>query len=125
MGGMKDTLGDMPYEDLFGPAARLTDPDTSHAAADYPKLLRRQDRIDTLLQHHSHPAGLTDFELAALMDRQQTSVGKRRGELRDLGLIADSGQRRAAPSGAGAIVWRITDEGRREAARIRERLNKH
>jgi hypothetical protein len=62
--------------------------------------------------HRSHVDGLTDFELAALMSRQQTSVGKRRGELRDLGLIEDSNTARPAPSGALAIVWRLTEAGR-------------
>jgi hypothetical protein len=46
------------------------------------------------------------------MSRQQTSVGKRRGELRDLGLIEDSNTARPAPSGALAIVWRLTEAGR-------------
>jgi hypothetical protein len=57
--------------------------------------------------------GLTDFELAARLSRQQTSSGKRRGELRDLGLVADTGRRRPAPSGSAAIVWAITPLGLR------------
>jgi hypothetical protein len=90
------------------PGHRNTDPDTSREAA---ARQRVTDRRLALNLHRQHPDGLTDFELADLMGRQQTSAGKRRGELRDLGYVEDSGQRRPAPSGAKAIVWRITEQG--------------
>ncbi len=85
---------------------RASDPDTSHAAAVRGPEVRRKD-LDTALAHlrQAGQAGLTDFELAAKMNRQQTSAGKRRGELRDAGLVRDSGRRRRAPSGSSAIVW--------------------
>jgi hypothetical protein len=82
--------------------ARTTDPDTSHLAA-APDRARDHDRAYALLRMAAD--GLTDFELGNLMSRQQTSAGKRRGELRDAGLVRDSGQRRRAPSGSMAIVW--------------------
>jgi len=97
--------------DLFGPGHRLRDPDTSIAAAHEHARLRAQDRREALRIHSLHPDGLTDFELGDIMRRQQTSAGKRRGELRDMGLIEDSGGRRPAPSGSSAIVWRITPHG--------------
>ena len=93
---------------LFAPNVRNTDPDTSRAAAAMPG--RNTDRDRVLEVHRAAPDGLTDFELAAVMGRQQTSVGKRRGELVSAGLIRDSGRRRPAPSGAKAIVW-VLDEG--------------
>jgi hypothetical protein len=97
--------------DMFGPGARAGDPRTSQDAAAAHPVVRGADRRLALQMHFGHPYGLTDFELADLMERQQTSAGKRRGELRDLGLIADSGLTRAAPSGSQAIVWRITEAG--------------
>jgi hypothetical protein len=98
--------------DLFsGPGSRRTDPETSHQAADRHPALRRTDRRDALIAHADHPAGLTDYELADLIGRQQNSAGKRRGELRDLGLIEQTDKRRPAPSGSPAIVWRITQSG--------------
>jgi hypothetical protein len=110
-------------EDLFswglGPGARPTDPETSHSAANLYPRLRGADRRRVLLVHERHPQGLTDFELAAIVGRQQTSAGKRRGELRDMGLIEDSGFRRAAPSMSPAIVWRITYYGCVWAGRLR------
>ncbi len=93
---------------LFPPAARLTDPDTSHAAAEDAQENASTHRARALALLQSHPDGLTDFELADLTGLQQTSIGKRRGELRDRGLVRDSGRRRPAPSGSLAIVWVAT-----------------
>jgi hypothetical protein len=109
MGRMSNSIID---RDLFTPGSRRSDPDTSHAAADRHPALRHNDRRAALLAHDEHPGGLTDFELADIMGRQQTSAGKRRGELRDLGFISDSGERRPAPSGSMSIVWRITNLGK-------------
>jgi hypothetical protein len=111
-----DDDDDDEEDDLFGFAdrgARRSDPETSWQAA-YRDLRRRAgDRILALEVHIAHPRGLTDFELGDLMGRQQTSAGKRRGELRDLGLIEATALRRLAPSGSPAIVWLITNQGRR------------
>lgn len=101
----------------LGPNARRADPDTSVAAAELHPVTRGHDRAIALVILARNPAGLTDFELAAHMARQQTSAGKRRGELRDNGYVRDSKTRRPAPSGSPAIVWSITPEGV-EAARI-------
>lgn len=91
---------------LFDAMARRGDPDTSRcAAADaLPNADTHRARVLATLREHA--AGLTDFELADLLGLQQTSAGKRRGELRDRGLVEDSGYRRPAPSGSLAIVWR-------------------
>jgi hypothetical protein len=87
------------------PGARHTDPGTSHAAAAEHAAQRETDRARALDALRMALDGLTDFELGALLGRQQTSAGKRRGELRDAGLVRDSGRRRPAPSGSLAIVW--------------------
>jgi hypothetical protein len=92
---------------------RLTDPDTSvaaDAAAHACDLAYRYAEVLAALCFAED--GLTDFELATRLVKQQTSIGKRRGELRDLGFVADTGTRRPAPSGALAIVWAITPAGR-------------
>ncbi len=108
----------LQFDAFNPPLARTTDPETSHEAADRMKPLAGKDRIEVLRQHVRRHLGLTDFELAAIMVRQQTSVGKRRGELRDAGLIEATDDRRPAPSGSGAIVWRITDAGKFEIATL-------
>jgi hypothetical protein len=63
-------------------------------------------------------SGLTDFELAAVTGVQQTSIGKRRKELVDLGLVASvldpaAGKpaTRPSPSGSPSMVWRATADG--------------
>ena len=98
-------------EFYIAPNVRNTDPDTSHAAAAEHKILRKGDRVMTLIMHYYHPDGLTDYELGDLIGRQQNSAGKRRGELRDNGLIENSGHKRPAPSGSLVIVWQITPKG--------------
>ena len=94
------------------PTARASDPGTSHAAAATASLRAATDRALVLRIHQQWTSGLTDFELAELAGRQQTSLGVRRGDLRKAGLIRDSGLKRPAPSGSPATVWVITDEGR-------------
>lgn len=109
MSGMKDLFGDEPY--FTPPLARATDPETSHQAADDAKRNVRMTRAQVLLAHASHPGGLTDYELADIVGLQQNSAGKRRGDLRDAGLIEATNIRAPGPSGSSCIVWRITREG--------------
>ena len=96
---------------------RRTDPETSvDAAFDHPATRRGdQERVRAALRT-AGAAGLTDYELAAVLERQQNSAGKRRGELRDAGLVCDSGRRRPAPSGSRAIVWILVEFLKRAAS---------
>jgi hypothetical protein len=93
------------------PKARRTDPDTSHLAAKRMKLMANDDRRLVLVEHYCYPDGLTDFEVAANLGRLQTSLGMRRNELCEVGLIEKTPIRRPTPSGSPAIVWRITEAG--------------
>lgn len=88
--------------------ARTSDPETSMMAAEQALVRAGTNRARALNLLRQFPEGLTDFELADLTGLQQTSVGKRRGELRDAGLVYDTGRRRPAPSGSAAIVWAAT-----------------
>lgn len=96
----------------FGqPVARRTDPETSHLAAEDAKRNANTLRARCLAVLKAHPEGLTDFRLAELVGSQQTSAGKRRGELVTAGLVERAVvqgivQKRPAPSGSLAIVWR-------------------
>lgn len=88
---------------------RLFDPDTCiRAAADsLPRRgTHRWKALDALAQR-----SYTDFELGELLGLQQTSIGKRRKELVDLGLVEYMGCDRPAPSGSMSMVWCITTEG--------------
>ena len=97
--------------DLWAVMARTTDPDTSHDAAAQAVPRKHTDQQLVLRIHAHFPDGLTDFELADIADRQQTSLGVRRAELRDMGLVERTDLRRPSPSGSPAIVWRITRLG--------------
>jgi hypothetical protein len=98
------------------PASRHSDPITSHLAATSAALRASEGRLAVLGCLIERPK--TDFEMAAELNRQQTSCGKRRGECRDHGLVevALDGRgeeaKRPAPSGSLALVWAITQAGR-------------
>jgi DNA-binding transcriptional ArsR family regulator len=98
----------MVLDEVLAPVARRTDPATSHVAAKRATVNAGTNRALALRLLREAPDGLTDFELAERAGLQQTSIGKRRGELRDQGLVCDSGRRRPAPSGSPAIVWEAT-----------------
>lgn len=93
------------------PRHRATDPATARraAAAQTPARMS-QGRLEVLAALFSDGPG-TDFELGDRVGRQQTSAGKRRGELVKLGLVERVGVGRA-PSGAAAAVWALTPAGR-------------
>ena len=109
-----------PWVDKPFARARTTDPETSHEAAKPDRAVDRHLVYRALIA--AGPDGLTDFELAARLnvscprstEWQQTSAGKRRGELRDQGLVCDSGRKRKSPSGSRAIVWRVTTPEERQ-----------
>lgn len=95
--------------------ARLTDPATSQVSR--PSSSARSRLADKVLERHRkfRTLGLTDDELVRLLkDEKPGSVIKRRGELVRDGLLEDSGLRRAVRrTGRAAIVWRVTEAGRR------------
>jgi len=86
---------------------RVPDRDTSIAAARSAASSAGKSRALALEILRNHPKGLTDFELADLAGMQQTSIGKRRGELVAQGLVRDSGRRRPSTTGSPAIVWEV------------------
>lgn len=106
----------LDYALAHQPRTRLHDWSTSIAAAS--GVRASAGRMLALKTLAGNPAGLTDFELADLTGWQQTSIGKRRGELFKAGLVEvaidASGKpiKRPSPSGSLAIVWRITESGR-------------
>lgn len=85
--------------------ARLSDPETSHAAAAANPDERGRHRALALRVLRDNPAGLTDFELADLTGVQQTSIGKRRKDLERAGLVRRTLRTRPSPSGRASIVW--------------------
>ena len=103
--------------------ARNTDPDTARDAAlsvtDAHKR-RLYDHILALIFEHGP---LTDWQLSRFLTVRigepviATSAGKRRGELRDMGLLYDTGFRGPTETGPKkAVRWGLTPAGEMEVA---------
>jgi hypothetical protein len=89
------------------PVARSSDPSTSWQAAEIAEINAGTNRALALeALRAAGAAGLTDFQLAEITGVQQTSIGKRRGELVRMGLVVGTGETRPSPSGSPALVWR-------------------
>lgn len=102
------------------PRSRTGDQSTSVMAGHAAGFRASAGRLLALRTLAEHIDGLTDFELAELTHVPQTSIGKRRGECAQAGLVEAvmvshldriTTLKRYAPSGALAIVWKITAAG--------------
>jgi hypothetical protein len=108
MSNMKEYLLD---QDL--PLFRVTDPDTSRQGAQAVKP-RQGSQAMKLLEMYEY-ADLTDEQagvLSGLASDARCGFWKRCSDLRRLGFIQDSGDRRMTLSGTPAMVCFITDVGR-------------
>lgn len=94
--------------------ARATDPATSHTAAALiepalrPEQARCMDLLRAMGQATAHEITLALYRQD--IDRDQNCVAKRLSELRDLGLIEDTGMTRPGRSRRPLIVWRPTEQ---------------
>lgn len=96
------------------PAARRTDPETSHQAA-----RKDNNRGLALLALVDH-GPMHDFELAKVTGKAQTSIGVRRKELVSLGLVERAPVKpRPNEHGSPCIVWRVTEAGVAKAKELR------
>jgi hypothetical protein len=99
-------------------AVRTTDPDTSREAAALvaPTVNRVQAAILNELRCPSrfYRTGRTAWELQSILVDlcgiwcDQNSIAKRLSELRDKGLVEDTGERRKGRTNASLTVWRAT-----------------
>jgi transcription initiation factor IIE alpha subunit len=100
-----------PIDSLFALGMhRTNDRETSIEAAKKVSTRAGSGRALALEALRKHPDGLTDEELASITKQYQNSIGKRRTELTQAGLIEDSGLRRLSSRGSMMIVWRIKKE---------------
>jgi hypothetical protein len=100
-------VDDLP---MFAPAARTSDPQTSHTAAasvDRATIVRR-----LLEAYAAHPAGLTTSEVAALTGLDEYAASKRASDAESTGLVYATGATRRGSSGRLQQVRVITPEGR-------------
>lgn len=101
-------LEDFPFE--LASFVRPTDPETSRAAAKSRRNKIRWGSQRYLLLNAYVKGNLTDEEAgkASGLYAQRACYWKRCGELRDLGLICDSGMTRTSDSGNEVMVCSIT-----------------
>lgn len=99
----------MKHEPIYPetPGHRNVDTSIAAAATIAPKCGRLQ-RLVLAAIHSAGTLGLTTDELAGRLGIDRSSVQPRTSELKLLGLIRDSGQRRKNRSGVRAIVWTAT-----------------
>ena len=97
-------LYDLP---LFAPRARRTAPETSKLAAEsmVGSASDHRDRILARLRAIA-PAAANKDEIGAAIGLDDVQVARRCGELRDAGLIVDSGETRPTPTGRQGTCWR-------------------
>lgn len=97
--------------------ARNTDPDTSMEAAESVDDHSRRSAYDTILRILFEHGPQTDWQLGQRMGLLATSAGKRRGELRDMGLVYQTKDRGPTSTGDTA-AWRhaLTAQGAEVAA---------
>lgn len=89
------------------PAARNSDPGTSHAAAAQAResAATQRDRILAYLRTHGPK---TADELDAGLALRVTSAGRRLPELEERGFVEPTDEIRPTSNGRGARVWRAT-----------------
>lgn len=105
--------------------ARVTDPETCKVAAGMASERGPNQRV-RVFRYFLAEGAATDFEVSHALNMLRSSTAKRRQELTDLGLIVDSGHRRATDTGVAAIVWRITYQDTGDLRRMTdEALAKH
>ncbi len=93
-------MSDYPH----APGHRDIDTSIAAAYALHPKLGRLQHMALQAIRN-AGADGLTANELAAKLQLDRSSIQPRTTELRRLGLIRDSGNRRRNITGKQAIVW--------------------
>lgn len=90
---------------------RHGDTDTAIAAAHLAAAQTGNQRVRIIYAlQRAGRKGLTNTEIGEIEGISDTAHRTRRKELEELGWVVDSGRRRMTPSGAEAIVWRLSPE---------------
>jgi hypothetical protein len=104
------------------PGVRATDPPTSVIAFDSVRAELPRQRALVLLavvEHQNVLFGVTAADLASILERQQSVMSKRLGELVAAGLCDEAGTRRG-PSGRLLTVYFVSPAGLKLASMMEE-----
>jgi hypothetical protein len=99
-----------PEIDLF-PVSRTTDPSTSHMAERMIRAKRPSQMLRILREYMT--SDMSDEQAAVAIGSTHHVSGRRCADLRNAGLIEDTGRRIMSSANTPVMVCRITDEGRR------------
>jgi hypothetical protein len=99
-----------PYPVRYAPVpvARITDAETAHMAAASITERAQHDAHAKVLALLAEHGPLSDFDLARLTGRKQTSVGVRRGELVTIGLVVAHDRAGVSDTGSPCTRWALT-----------------
>jgi hypothetical protein len=98
---------------LIPPSHRNAPRGTSDVAASMIRGHAARQRADVLsVIAAAGPHGATDSDVESATGIRAQSVSPRRGELRALGLVCDSGVRRLTPRGRPATVWILREHAK-------------
>jgi len=116
------TLFDDSPGAALGPSRRYrhADPVTSRAAAESltPEALgKEQGRVLRAISMHAGEANRD--QVASYLSADRSCVSRRITDLRDSGLVEDTGRTRPGPTGRQQTVWALTDAGRRRVEAMR------
>ena len=95
---------DMPELPLFK-HHRTTDPITSRDAARSALEKAPDSCLEVLRYLLAHPRGRTDHE--GTLDTGMRSYRRRRADLKNMGKVVDSGERRAGATKCKMIAWKV------------------
>ena len=111
--------GQFEFDDLPPPAARDSDPLTSHKAANRARLRQGTHCAQLLDIVFEHNLGITSDQAQKLVPGHDGRHHKRMPDLVRRGLVEDSGLVEPTRTGCDATIWQITEKGYQEALRLR------
>jgi predicted ArsR family transcriptional regulator len=89
--------------------AHRDDPDTSHIAAERAVPLAERHR-QMVLDCLEDQGQLSSEQIASLLGLSSLQVMKRISDLRNEGVVIDSGERKPTMSGRPAAIWKLKEE---------------
>lgn len=100
----------IPPDDLFAPFQRHSDTSKAAAVDIAPDAGTLRGKVYELIKAWTpRTGGLTDSEVQSMLEMNPSTQRPRRIELVQMGLVADSGQRRVLKSKRTAVVWKAVD----------------
>lgn len=104
-GGDDDEQPELPFQ-------RHSETSKDAAYSKEPSAATERARVLEALRRR-WPDGLTDDEQQQLLDMNPSTQRPRRIELCRGGLVEDSGEKRPTRTGRMAVMWRVTEKGKR------------